>query len=116
MSAFSVCLRQIAEQQMLRTEVHRRRESQVQVLREAQVGQHAHAESRIPAVVVADDRLFMGGTVLQRNHLWTYILKLNILQVHTHEDAKVHGAQVDIRLVLYLPLLGCGCQHRANQD
>ena len=49
---------------MLGPEMHRRRETQVQMVRQPQVGQYTYGESGIPAVGIADDGLLFYGAVL----------------------------------------------------
>ena len=85
--------------------MHRRRETQVQVRVQPQVSQHADAESAVPAVLVADDGLLGSRPVVIGDDLWSHVFEFDVLHVHTHEDAEVQGAQVDIRLVLYRALL-----------
>ena len=91
---------------MLGTEVHGGREAQVDVLGEAPVGQHADAEAWVPGVLVAEDGLG-GGAVFAHDGLGADVLELDVLSVEADADAEVHGAQVNVGLVLRLALLGC---------
>ena len=91
---------EVAEGEMLGAKMHGRREAHVQMVAQAQVGQHAYGETGIPTVGIAEDGLLLGGAVVEGDGLGTYITELDVLHVHAHQDTEVHGAQVDIGLML----------------
>ncbi len=97
---------QVAERQVLGAKVHGRQQTDGEVLADTLVGQHTHAEARIPVVLVADDGLGGGSAVIKGDDLRANVLELNVLHVEAHADAKVHRAQVDVGLVLRFTLLG----------
>lgn len=104
-SAVLGTIRHITERQVLGSEVHGWRESQVQVLAQPQIGQHTHAEAAIPSVCITEDGLLLRASVFMCDSLRSDVVKLNVLHVHSHQDAKVQWAQVDIWLVLDLTRL-----------
>ena len=89
------------ERQVFRAEMHRRREAQVEVLAQSQVGEHTHTEAGVPTVVLTHDGLFLHRAVIKFHWLWSHVLQTDILKVHAHEDAEMELAQVGIRPVLY---------------
>ena len=92
-------------------------QAQRKMLRQSHVGHYAHAEAWVPGVGVAEHRLFNGVFVFGHlHHLWTEVLHLYVLQVKSYVDAKMQGAQVDVRLVLHLAFLAHGSNGHHSQD
>ena len=107
---------EVAEDEVLAAEMECRQNAQRQVLAEAQVGEHADAESGVPGVYLADDGAL--GAVVEE--LGPHVVDLHVLHVEAYGYAEVQGAQVDVRLVLHLASLGrgreYGCEHQENDD
>ena len=101
---------------MLGTEMHRRRKTQGEVLMQAHLRKDTHGETRIPLVCICDDKEVMSISLFVDKGLWSYILKLDVLQVGTNQYTEVQGTQIDIRLMLYLTLLGMSAKDAQCQQ
>ena len=104
--AVFLLVRQVVEHEVARAEIHGRCQSEGKVFRYACLCQHTHRESCIPAHLVASDRLLHTCAVIVGDDLRSYVLKLHVLQMRTHEHTEVQRPQVDVRLVLHTALLG----------
>ena len=94
---------------MLGAEIHGWRDAESKVSAQTELAQHTHMETSIPTVLVAtDDFLNRGSVFVDGNHLRTHIHKFHILEVRSHQHAKVEGTQVGVRPIFNGPLLSLG--------
>ena len=103
---------EVAEDEALRAEVHGWCEAEGEMIAQAHVGEHAHAEARVPCVGIAEHRA--RSAILHQ--LWTHVLELNVLQVKAYADAEVQGTQVYVGLVLRLANLAQGHGRQQEQQ
>ena len=86
-------------------EVHGRCQAELEIGVQPEFAQHADVEAGVPAVLVGSDDGVHLTAVVQRDDLRAGVYELKILEMGTHEDAKVEWAQVGIGPVLHRAVL-----------
>lgn len=95
----------IMERDVARAKVHGGGNTQLEMGVEAQLAEHSHLESRIPAVLVGGDERFDSGAIVGNSRCGADVEELNILQVCPDKDAEMEFPQISIRAVLHRPIL-----------
>ena len=101
---------------MTRAKVKCRRKAELEIITQTQLTQHTNVETIVPPVLVGRDEIGLLRAVGKRQHLWSHIDQLQVLQMRTHKYTEVERTQISIRTILNRAAL-CQCctkQHKGH--
>ena len=101
---------------MLGTKVHSRGDAQREMIRQAQLAQYTNGEACCPSVGITQEVLLLHVAILIGHLERTGLIEFKVLKMQSNQNAKVHGAQVNVWLVLHLTVLLGNSQQAAKGE